>query len=119
MVHWMMRCITMQCKETFLMASLLACLVAPWLLGCARPPQPGCEADGKGCPREPACESNECWSRTLAETEGDPTHITLDSSFIYWTEFGAGNVMKAPKIGGDPIQIASGLDNPDAIAVSA
>jgi hypothetical protein len=51
-----------------------------------------------------------------------PGPPVVDDTFIYWpdaTNTSAGNILKAPKTGGQAIILASGQDQPSAVAVDA
>jgi hypothetical protein len=48
-----------------------------------------------------------------------PEGIAVDSTFVYWTNFNEGTVMKVELAGGTPFTLASGQNNPQAIVVDA
>ncbi|MEO7330945.1 MAG: hypothetical protein ABI193_20390, partial [Minicystis sp.] len=60
---------------------------------------------------------------TVLAIGDQPWDIVVDSSTIYWTERGsgpsAGKVMKIPKAGGAPVELAATQDGPRGIAVDA
>lgn len=64
---------------------------------------------------------------TLASESGYLTSIAVDSTSVYWTDYGLsqeatntnGLVLKAPLGGGTPTTLASGQHDPSAIAVDA
>lgn len=45
--------------------------------------------------------------------------IAIDGTSVYWTDDGAGTVVKMALSGGAPVTLASGLDTPDSIALDA
>lgn len=48
-----------------------------------------------------------------------PSALAVDATYVYWTSRTAGKVMKAPRLGGPPIEVASGQLCPGGIAVDA
>src|ERR1700720_652158 len=46
---------------------------------------------------------------TLACEQNYPEGIAVDSTSVYWTDWGSGNVMKVPVNGGMAITLATGL----------
>ena len=55
---------------------------------------------------------------TLACGQNYPEGIAVDSTSVYWTDWGSGNVMKVPVNGGTPVTLATGL-GPVGITVNA
>jgi hypothetical protein len=62
----------------------------------------------------PCIEGSTC--KVYGSASG-PFGVAVDGTFVYWTEPASGNVKRAPKAGGQSIVIASGQDQPKAIAV--
>src|SRR5206468_1606636 len=72
-----------------------------------------CDGDrSNGCERAVA----DCYV-VAAAGQSRPGAIAVDDDNVYWANrgslgsFGAGTVMKMPKTGGVPVEIASGLDD--------
>jgi len=53
----------------------------------------------------------------LATAQSTPWRIALDAKHAYWTNLGTKNVVRVPKEGGPVELVASGVDDPRAIAV--
>jgi len=53
----------------------------------------------------------------LASGAAEPQFLTADTSNLYWTELGSGQVTQLPKNGGAPIPLAIGQQSPEGIAV--
>ncbi len=56
--------------------------------------------------------------QTLAEDQNMPGLVALDATSVYWTDVGAGTVMKVAKSGGTSVTLASGQQKPYGIAVA-
>jgi hypothetical protein len=54
---------------------------------------------------------------TILASGREPEGIAVDSTSVYWTNYGDGTVMKVPTGGGTPTTLASGQGNPYRIAV--
>jgi len=55
----------------------------------------------------------------LASGQSGPFFVAVDSSWVYFTEYGAGNVKRVSKTGGNLQTLASALDRPSGIAVTS
>jgi hypothetical protein len=87
-----------------------------------------CVALGKTCPYGGKCgvdadcytghcNAGVCGPLTLASAQQFPMGLTTDSSNVYWVNYMGGNVMKVPKTGGTPVQIATTI-TPDPRAIT-
>ena len=56
-------------------------------------------------------------SNPIAQNQGAPMGVAVDSQFVYWTNFDDNTVLKAPMRGGMSFTLASRQNNPSAIAV--
>jgi hypothetical protein len=70
------------------------------------------------CPKA-GCGTNNSLLVTLASGQDSARTMTIDATATYWVTQGAGTVMKCAKAGcpGGPIVLASGLMNPQGVAV--
>lgn len=54
----------------------------------------------------------------LACNQANPSAIAVNLNSIFWTNEDSGEVLKMPRMGGEPVVIAKGLDRPCGIAVN-
>jgi hypothetical protein len=76
-------------------------------LDCDGNPANGCEYLGVSCPV------------TLATGNNLPSGIAVDSTWVYWANYGDGRVMKVAIAGGTPVTVASGQRTPYGVAVDS
>ena len=65
-----------------------------------------------------SCALGRCLSK-LATGYLTPQFVAVDSSYVYWTNYTGGTVVKVPIGGGPPAILASGLSYPQSIAVDS
>jgi len=94
----------------------LSALVLVGLLGCSSA-ESACGLDAEGCSSD--CQADACAIETVAVTQGDISEIVVHGGYVYWLEFSARKVMKAPIGGGEPVVIASDQMQPEGLAVGA
>lgn len=81
-----------------------------------------CGACGVRCDATAACRGGACWVVPMLEQKARTPdcmrlRVAVDGGDLYWTDQGAGQVLRAAKGGGAPVVIASGEDLPSELAV--
>jgi hypothetical protein len=80
------------------------------------------EALVSDCGASPRCKvrcTGDCSLVLLASRQNGPVALAVDATHAYWTNNGAGTVMRAPLYGGLPATIASQQSGPQSIAVDS
>jgi hypothetical protein len=103
---------------------VVAALLIASLLGCgARSELPIDESRDAGAntkTNEPPPPGKPCRvsQPTLLASGGTEIHaVAVDATNVYWSDFGAGTIVRVPKTGGAPTILASGLTSPEGLRI--
>jgi sugar lactone lactonase YvrE len=94
---------------------------------CNKAAKDGCEIDlqsdpancgecGHSCLGD-GCKAGRCEPKVLAINQSDPSDLAVDGQWVFFTNTGAGEVARVPKVGGNVVVLASGEDAPTGIAI--